>query len=173
MSSNGDDEHSNNYTLIYELIDKLALSMSGGNKIKPGREIVKNMSNYISNSPITFNKLLPYDSIALEAKVRQHICKVSSLDSVMPHGLTTSFITNNLDIKLSSINHGGIGFVSNVSLFQKINEKLKNSKLHEHGKNLPQSSAICSEELGSWAQLVRNATGEERRARSQEQSSET
>ncbi|XP_013112399.1 gamma-tubulin complex component 3 [Stomoxys calcitrans] len=122
FSSTGGTSGRSNYKDIYVLLDRLCKSFEGA-KGGNHKDILRHVTQYISNCPSALGSTLPYDESSLLSKITQH------LNAAQASGIShTQTVSKGLLGNTS-------GTQSNAALFLNLNEQLKSSQLEARQRN--------------------------------------
>ncbi|KAL9883465.1 gamma-tubulin complex component 3 [Glossina fuscipes fuscipes] len=102
---------------IYDLLERLCKSFVGARN--NCRDILRHVTQYISNCPSALGSTLPYDEVSLVARIAQHLNTTQSTSIVTASVL----LTTNPENALSQ---------SRTTLFLNLHEQLKASQLDSH-----------------------------------------
>lgn len=103
-----------NYKDIYDLLERLCKSFVGTKDNH--RDVLRHVTQYISNCPSALGSTLPYDEASLVAKIAQHLITTES------SGTTSSSSVQSATNAAGGSNH-------NSALFLNLHEQLKASQL--------------------------------------------
>uniref|UniRef100_A0A1I8N3G9 Uncharacterized protein n=1 Tax=Musca domestica TaxID=7370 RepID=A0A1I8N3G9_MUSDO len=107
-----------NYKDIYDLLERLCKSFTGAKSNH--RDILRHVTQYISNCPSALGSTMPYDESSLLTKITQH------LNATQASGTAHT----------ASILRGSSGgSTNNAALFLNLNEQLKSSQLEARQRN--------------------------------------